>query len=180
MITFRMRLRAEDNNWIPDHPGIIGDVAAILNDPSRPREEIRTELFGYVDANYPGMFTLEWEPDELRDVRLAEVTDRTRTLLRDGFSYASNVFASDTSAQAFYNLLRLQSAPLLGLAISYPIIIPTLDDASDVSLSAGGLALFLAAAGAHVRAVRDGDALLKRALRAATTVAAIQAVQDTR
>lgn len=181
MITFRMRLRPDDQ-YEPAHPEAEG-LALIWNDPARTYEELRAHLLSLVEEHMPGVYTLEWNVDELRALRLAEVTERTRVLLREGFAYGAGGlhFPCDSAAQAYYNLLRIQAAPLLGLTLSYPIVVPTVDDASDVALgNPATLGPFLAAAAAHVRAIRDGDANLKRALRTAQTVAAVQAVVDAR
>ncbi len=181
-ILFRMRLR-EDGQFTPDHVES-NDAGLVWDDPTKTYEEKREMLFGIIDADprFAGMYRLEWLPEELRADRVAAVTERTRLLLREGFMYGTTGqrFASDSSSQAYYNLLRIESAPALGFVVSYPVVIPTLDDQSDVELTAFTLPLFLAAAASHVRAIRNGDAALKRELREAETLEAIAAVVDTR
>lgn len=178
MITLRIKLSGDQ--WIVANEGYEGVGGSLYNDPAIPKtlDERRAELLALIEPNYPDIFTLEWQPEELRGLRLAEITERTRALLRGGFAYSGLVFPCDASAQAYYNLLRIE---LRDEAEELPVVIGTLDDQGDVSLeNAPALGAFLDAAADWVRATRDGDASLKRALRQAQTVEDINAVVDDR
>jgi high-affinity nickel permease len=106
------------------------------------------------------------------------IDDKTRELIQQGFTFAGLVFSLSTSSQStLLGLDALRNDPLL----VYPINYNTLDDLDVYAIpdAATMHAFFLTAVGT-VRAWLDSGTALKNLVRAAATVAAVNAIVDPR
>jgi hypothetical protein len=116
--------------------------------------------------------------DQLKEERLKEIDARTDQLIDGGFIYNSVLLSMSIESQ-----VRLEGADRNrnDPAMSYPIRWNSLDDSDAVDLTdATELhTMFLTALGT-LRARIDSGTLLKDAVRAATTVAEVDAVVDGR
>jgi hypothetical protein len=174
MIPFQIRLRA-DGMWVPDHADC-ADMATHASDTSLSVEDIRASLWQAVDSNMPGVYTLDWDVPTLLGIRLREVDARTRSLIYAGFTFEGKHVSASLEAQSRHNALRSQGASAV-----VPAVFPTIDNTDELVLdTASDLSAFLDAAQAHPRVLTESGAELKAQLRAATTVAELQAFVDPR
>jgi hypothetical protein len=119
--------------------------------------------------------------EEARAARCAAIDARTRELIALGFSVGGQTFSLSREAQAYWSGLGvLVTAGLLSPS-DYPIRVNTLDDigAHDIASDAEAMTFFAAAA-TTVKARLGSGTALKDAVRAAATVAAVEAVADER
>jgi hypothetical protein len=107
-----------------------------------------------------------------------EIDARTDELIAAGFTYDSKTFSLSQAAQS-----RLTGINQVrdDAAVTYPIVWNTLDDSDTLSIvdSAALLTFYLTAMGTYRTHVDSGTAL-KDDVRAATTIAAVDAVVDSR
>lgn len=107
--------------------------------------------------------------------RLAQVDQRTQELIAQGFSHAGKVFSLSLPAQNYW-------ADIVNLpAENFPVEVNTLDDTSThfvLDLAEAGV-MKGAAMAAVLTALASGTAV-KNQLRAATTPAELDAIEDTR
>jgi hypothetical protein len=110
--------------------------------------------------------------------KIEAIDGRTRDLIAQGFTLGGIVFSLSASAQSTLlglDLIRLE------LSVVYPIAYNSIDDKAVYSITNAIVAhdLFLAAVGT-VRSWLDSGTALKDLVRAATTVAQVQAIVDNR
>lgn len=144
------------------------DITVVISE-----EVPRERLLAVIKAH--GKTTLSQRQEQKRSI----IDQRTRVLIDAGFEYpaaSGQFFSLSPEAQA-----ALASLHTRRLSLSYPVRFNTVDDAAAVSLpDAVALDAFHAASVAAIRSARDGGTTLKDQVRAATTVAEVDAVQDNR
>ncbi len=116
--------------------------------------------------------------DDAKAEKCAAIDARTDELIAAGFTYNSKTFSLSQAAQA-----RLTGINQVrdDASVTYPIVWNTKDDTGTESLAdaAAVLAFYLTALGAY-RGHVDSGTSLKDQVRAASTVAAVEAITDTR
>jgi hypothetical protein len=113
-------------------------------------------------------------------IRLEQIDARTEELIAQGFTHAGKNFSLSIAAQikwtGAYELRAFFTA-----ADAFPFIVNTIGDDEAYSVTdEAELAQIYQTIGVTVLTVLGGDAALKIAVRAATTVAELNAVVDTR
>lgn len=106
------------------------------------------------------------------------IDTRTSALIEDGFPFAGKVFSLSISAQStFTGLYAIRDEP----ALTFPVKVNTIDDLDFLELkdSAQVRAFYLTAVATY-RTHLDGGTKLKDEVRAAVSVDAVAAVEDTR
>jgi len=117
----------------------------------------------------------------LKGRRMVEIDERTRELIENGFEFppaSGNIFSLSREFQLMLaGLNQEREAP----EVVYPIDWNTADDSAKISLANADMvrSFYLLAVGT-VRARRDSGTTLKDQVRAATTVAEVQAIIDNR
>lgn len=108
--------------------------------------------------------------------KFAEIDGRTSELIADGFSHGGETLSLSASARDSWLGLKLDKA-----AVVYPVVINSLDDSTTISIAdtAAVDALFTAARQKRREHIDSGRAL-KDSIRAATTLAEVRAVADSR
>lgn len=141
----------------------------LADDPSGAE---RTALDAVVAAHDPVTPTLE----VAKAAKRAAIDRKTSAVIAAGFAHSGKVFSLSLEAQSYWTNMY-QAREML----TYPLRVNTLDDgdAHDVADVAEVSAMYGAAVEA-VRAALAGGTSLKDAVRAATTVAEVAAVVDTR
>lgn len=117
-----------------------------------------------------------------KQAKNAAIDQRTVELINQGFLYSSKVFSLSSSAQSYWNGLgNLAANGLLTEPDDFPMTVNTLDDTDthDIVNIANAIGLFAAAAATIKGHLASGTAL-KTQVRAATTVAEVDAVVDSR
>jgi hypothetical protein len=113
--------------------------------------------------------------EEARALRYEQIDRRTGDILAAGFAYAGQTFSLSVEAQT--NLHRMDSFKTQLSPVEYP----TIDDAAQITLNTpNDIASFVLAGVGTVSAALIGSNQVKKAVRAATTIAAVLAVVDPR
>lgn len=115
---------------------------------------------------------------ETKLAKYAEIDARTDQLIYEGFMFAGKRFSLSLGAQLkMIGTNQVRARP----EIAYPIVWNTIDDADKHQLVDADevLAFYLQGVGTY-RAHVDSGTELKDQVRAATTIAAVQAVEDAR
>jgi hypothetical protein len=117
----------------------------------------------------------------LKQHRILEIDRRTRELFAAGFVYPpGSGIRYSLSTQSQFNL-EVVDRNRLALEMTYPVIWNRLNDDGTVSLDdAIELHGFYLTALGTGRGILDGGTVLKAAVRSATTIAEVEAVEDTR
>lgn len=115
---------------------------------------------------------------DVKAAKCAAIDARTSELIAQGFTYDSKTFSLSIEAQA--KMAGVQQVKD-NVAVTYPIVWNNIDDTDTVSLAdAAALeAFYLAGVGAY-RTHADSGTALKDQVRAASTVAAVEAITDSR
>jgi hypothetical protein len=115
---------------------------------------------------------------DVKAAKCAAIDARTDELITAGFTYNAKTFSLSQEAQA-----RLTGINQVrdDAAVTYPVVWNTIDDGATESLAdaAAVLAFYLTALGTY-RGHVDGGTTLKDQVRAAATVAAVEAITDSR
>lgn len=110
-----------------------------------------------------------------RSRRWAEIDTRTADLIAAGFVFDGHTFSLSASAQMNWTNLMISAALL-----PYPVAVSTADDGQYTLPTTGAVQAFYATGIGAVKAILDAGRVLKLAVGAATTKAAIDAVVDNR
>ena len=118
------------------------------------------------------------ELPSVKNAKCAAIDTRTAELIDQGFSYSSKTFSLSLASQSMLE----GSYPVKNhVSLTYPIVWNTIDDLDTISLAdATDLENFYLTALGTFRARRDSGTTLKDQVRAASTIAAVDAVVDSR
>lgn len=172
MPVFRIRQR-EDGFWVPAHPEIEG-ITVQANDPTTTTEQKRASMWAQIDPIFPGVYSLEWSVAELRADLIARINARTKEVLSSGFVHSGQRYGASGQDRDHYLIL----AGNQGLFAS--AVVSNFDDTGETTFSGGGLTAFLNTAFNFVRTTIESGSALKKQARNATTIAALEAIKDTR
>jgi hypothetical protein len=118
----------------------------------------------------------EFDLAYLKSCKLARIDARTDELVLNGFVYGGKTFSLEPDAKTLW----------LGMVVAkdmltYPVRCNTVDDEDYVDLvDADAIVAFYATAMGMVKALEDSGTVLKDQVRAATTMAEVEAVEDNR
>jgi hypothetical protein len=150
------------------------DVSVAFNDALSPGEI--TTLDASVEAARvaPNALVL------LKEKRMVEIDARTVELIFQGFAHAGKVFSLSLPAQSYWTNMYL-AKDILTAQGAFPLKVNTLNDLDAHNIAdAVEVTTFYATAVGTVKARLGSGTVLKDAIRAATTIAEVNAVVDTR
>ena len=186
------RILSEDCGWLPG-TGLVAAIQEAL--PGKPFTTSASgaalvlsfdpALSGAEVTILNGVVTAESGGAELALVKAAKfsaIDSRTEELILEGFSFAAKVFSLSSNAQSYWNgLANLISNNMLVEPTDFPIILNTLTDGSTHSLQTITECLqFFGTASGTVKGRLESGTALKTEVRAATTVAEVNAIVDNR
>lgn len=173
--TFRIKLEERPGKqavWVPVHPELAfcGRV-----DDETPEEQVREALWALVDEQLPGLYTLDYDLEEVRGEVLARIDERSDEML-ESFTFEDVVFSLSPKAQIRYEYMDRKADSL-----PYPLTINSLDDRSILVLTEPARThAFCEASTTHVLTVIGSGTQQKDLIRSATTVEELQAYVDPR
>lgn len=117
-----------------------------------------------------------------KKAKFAAIDDRTRELIAEGFTHLGKVFSQSTNAQlACGTMGAMIGNSLLVEPDDFPIVLNTIDDLDTISLpDIAAAKAFFDSMGTSSRLHIASGTSLKDDVRAAGTVAAVQAITDSR
>ena len=152
---------------------VIGFDCLCLEFETEPSQTEETAIVNYYNA----ITESDWL-DSYKGQKLQEINNNTATLIRLGYTYSGLTFSLSENAQT--NILALYSTkddPVL----PYPIIFNTIDDLDTFeAIDAATISNMYYAALATKKTHLDSGTILKNQIRNSTTVAEVDAIQDTR
>ena len=118
----------------------------------------------------------------VKEAKFAAIDAHTQGLIGEGFLFDTKVFSLSSNAQSYWNGIgNLISNNMLVEPTDFPLVINSLDDATTYSLQTIAQCLqFFGAASATVKNRLESGTALKDQVRAATTVAEVNAIVDNR
>lgn len=162
-------------------PAEVQAVDDSMPDPGDGRLVMTPEEFDEYRLSVKSLYDAWSEQTKLpgaKEAKLKAIDTRTVELINQGFTYAGKVFSLSERAQnTWTGLYTVRNEPVL----TYPVKINLLDDSGthDLVNAADVQGFYLTAVGTY-RARLDSGTGLKDQVRAATTLAGIEAVQDNR
>lgn len=116
--------------------------------------------------------------DQAKKAKYAAIDAKTDEIIARGFTFQNIVFSTSLDAQSrMLGMDQLRN----DAAMTYPIIFNSLDDSISISIpDADTVHAFVLTGVGYYRAAIDSGSALKADVRAATTVAEVQAITDTR
>lgn len=167
---------------IPDDwPAEVSEVDDSTPDPLDGRLVMTTAEFEAYKASKFALYNAWLEVDQIplaKQAKFDAIDARTVELINQGFAYGPKRFSLSAQAQTTYTgLYAIRDEPIL----TFPVTINTLDDSGYQQLADGAAirVFYLTAVGTY-RAHLDSGTALKDQVRAAATLAAVEAIQDIR
>jgi hypothetical protein len=152
---------------------VIGFDCLCLEFETEPNQTEETSIVNYYNA----ITESDWL-DSYKGQKLQEINNNTDDLIKVGYTYAGLTFSLSEKAQT--NILALYSTkddPVL----PYPLVFNTIDDLNSFeAIDATTIANMYYSALATVKGRIDSGTVFKDQIRNATTVAEVDAIQDTR
>jgi len=157
-----------------------GEGESVRNDVPHPGK-VRLAVNATPFHRYSGSEWIEVPPGvgDARKLRYSQIDQRTVELIHQGYSYAGKVFSLSDNSQRWLSGLKA-GLDLMG-PDDWPLKINTLDDSESYSIVDSTDALYLyGSAMATVKAHLGSGTDIKDQIRAASTIAEVEAVEDTR
>ena len=111
---------------------------------------------------------------ELKQVRYGEIDRKTGGLIQSGFTFDSKVFSASPPAQFNWNSIKGNKPEF-----TFPLEISTLDN-DTYNLTDVNVSTFWASGRDHVKGHLDSGRALKKSIKDAVDIAAVNAIVDAR
>ncbi len=157
--------------WVPDHP----ELENLANHPidGTAYETVRSILHARIDPAFPGVYWLTPTLAEAKADKVAEINAKTAAIIAAGFPYQGQRYP--LTVQAVQHNMWMPS-----LTLGSNIVFSNIDDTVQTSFDSFTIGNFIATGRAFFNSTILSGTTLKKKVLDATTVAAVQAIQDTR